>query len=579
MPFQVRGTGSSAPRCCSRAALVLTMFAACVTTMVATLALTVGNKWHDGDAAAHVGDEGAAIAGARLEPLSAAPQGPLEEKSVAIVVLFTTSLKSPSLSPTIDSAVILRASILEADREAARSTPQTAWAAAESNSSASSSFANGTLFDGDNFAAPASPRYAWRKEFVALVTPGIDSVWLRVLEALGFQVQLMDSPVARSEVRNPRVREELLTDGAMGIREMVKIEAFRMTAYDCVCVMDADLMVHASIDAALDRVCYTTSPATLLGDDAADSGERRTRRRRGVNVAAAVDAAQHDGRSPRRRSRAAAIRDREVLDDEALAPIVAPADVSSSTSSFSNQQQHHRHRRDKGKLLGWARGGWLPELINGGFLIFNPHAEGAASAHFAIAELLREGDFRVGTGWKGSGIGWTYGGRTLQGLLPYYFFKVLKKGTHDVEFNACVYNNMGQKRDGCRAIDPSKVVVNHFTGTCLKPWWCAPSPVTFCNHFTRRWWIAWRKIKSEIWAALPATARRAASDGHSDRGADITTATRLSGVNSTPPPSNETATSAAPPPPCDPGQFQPFSLDVLYACRGSQRCSSMLRRS
>lgn len=35
--------------------------------------------------------------------------------------------------------------------------------------------------------------------------------------------------------------------------------------------------------------------------------------------------------------------------------------------------------------------------------------------------MNEQGDWRKGLGWGGSGIGWFYGGATIQGLLPYFY--------------------------------------------------------------------------------------------------------------------------------------------------------------
>merc|ERR1719230_1557909 len=56
--------------------------------------------------------------------------------------------------------------------------------------------------------------------------------------------------------------------------------------------------------------------------------------------------------------------------------------------------------------------------VQGGFLLFKPNM----TDFEAIKELTREGDF-TGRGWKGSNIGWAYGGTGPDGLLAYYYHK------------------------------------------------------------------------------------------------------------------------------------------------------------
>jgi hypothetical protein len=121
----------------------------------------------------------------------------------------------------------------------------------------------------------------------------------------------------------------------------------------------------------------------------------------------------------------------------------------------------------------------------------------------------------------GSGVGWTYGGRTIQGLLPYYFLVELpalegvpeaaraaavaglaagaarrsKAGVHgrqlstkgtDLELNRCRYNNMVQL-EKCKKWEYEAVVSNHFTGDCVKPWWCQSASHPLCRRFADEW--------------------------------------------------------------------------------------------
>lgn len=70
--------------------------------------------------------------------------------------------------------------------------------------------------------------------------------------------------------------------------------------------------------------------------------------------------------------------------------------------------------------LGWTHGATADkgqELMNGGYLVIRPNPK-----HFEeMVALLKEGDFRDGSAWKGSGVGWVYGGRTIQGIVPMVF--------------------------------------------------------------------------------------------------------------------------------------------------------------
>jgi hypothetical protein len=52
-----------------------------------------------------------------------------------------------------------------------------------------------------------------------------------------------------------------------------------------------------------------------------------------------------------------------------------------------------------------------------------------------------EGDFRSGSAWGGSGIGWCWGGKTIQGVVPYYYHRVTEKG-RAIMLDRCYYNTM-----------------------------------------------------------------------------------------------------------------------------------------
>eukprot|EP00760_Papus_ankaliazontas_P034846 PhM_4_TR7521/c0_g1_i2/m.55202 len=138
--------------------------------------------------------------------------------------------------------------------------------------------------------------------------------------------------------------------------------------------------------------------------------------------------------------------------------------------------------------LFYTRGNWDSEPINGGVLLFVPSSTRGVPHYRAMMEVLAEGDFRPGTGWKGSGFGWTYGGRTVQGILPYWYLHVLK-GRESREIDRCVWNNMVMGE--CASRNTSSVVANHFTGdVCMKPWWCnaRQHKTALCSEFTKRWW-------------------------------------------------------------------------------------------
>lgn len=50
-------------------------------------------------------------------------------------------------------------------------------------------------------------------------------------------------------------------------------------------------------------------------------------------------------------------------------------------------------------------------------------------------------EFRMGSAWNGSKIGWFWGGMTVQGVLPYYYNAVTSPGRSQI-VDRCIYNTM-----------------------------------------------------------------------------------------------------------------------------------------
>ena len=147
--------------------------------------------------------------------------------------------------------------------------------------------------------------------------------------------------------------------------------------------------------------------------------------------------------------------------------------------------------------LGWTHGATADknqELMNGGYLIIKPNPHGMK--HFEdMVELLKEGDFRGGSGWKGSGVGWVYGGRTIQGIVPYYYLKVAVGD--ETEFHRCKYNNMVEI-EKCRNWTFPMVTSNHFTW-CQKPWYCITHQgQPLCDDLRASWWKRSHKFEIDI---------------------------------------------------------------------------------
>ncbi|KAJ9469968.1 hypothetical protein DIPPA_35960 [Diplonema papillatum] len=147
--------------------------------------------------------------------------------------------------------------------------------------------------------------------------------------------------------------------------------------------------------------------------------------------------------------------------------------------------------------LGYTHGAWTIEKVNGGYLVVRPDERSERDYH-NIYDIFREGDFRSGTGWKGK-VGWTYGGRTIQGLLPYYYLYGEGKGRGNY-MSRCLYNNMVNS-DECKPTKPEAVISNHFTGGCMKPWACARAAHPLCKALTDQWWED--VAVAEKWLGLP----------------------------------------------------------------------------
>lgn len=74
--------------------------------------------------------------------------------------------------------------------------------------------------------------------------------------------------------------------------------------------------------------------------------------------------------------------------------------------------------------------------MNGGFMVIRPNM-----VHYErMLALIYEGDFRDSTGWHGSGIGWCYGGQTIQGIVPYLYLGEIGQGVADIQLDRCIFN-------------------------------------------------------------------------------------------------------------------------------------------
>eukprot|EP01062_Namystynia_karyoxenos_P072857 TRINITY_DN6945_c0_g1_i1.p1 TRINITY_DN6945_c0_g1~~TRINITY_DN6945_c0_g1_i1.p1 ORF type:complete len:557 (+),score=158.50 TRINITY_DN6945_c0_g1_i1:56-1726(+) len=246
-----------------------------------------------------------------------------------------------------------------------------------------------------------NPGRAFEYSLLVLLSNTSDSL-RRPFDRLGWKVASLPLSVEPHDIRNPRISKEVWTDGAMGIWEMIKLEAWRPE------VVGAPGDLHAVLMVDLD-----------------------------VHFRGSIE--------------------------PALLPPWFPDEAT----------------------LAYTQGAWPIEKLNGGFLVIRT-GERTAEDYKNILALLREGDFRGGTGWKGAGYGWTYGGRTMQGLLPYYYIMGAGSGRAR-RLPRCVFNNMVNS-DECKRMQPAAVRSNHFTGGCMKPWTCNRMGHALCTGFHDDWW-------------------------------------------------------------------------------------------
>jgi hypothetical protein len=135
----------------------------------------------------------------------------------------------------------------------------------------------------------------------------------------------------------------------------------------------------------------------------------------------------------------------------------------------------------------------LKQPVQGGFMAVQPSEED----YTRIVGLYQTEKFS-GNGWGNSGLGYYWGGPTIQGILPYYYERVAKPNRRK-DLNRCVFNNMFDT-EACRAVDFKSVVSVHFT-SCPKPWTCNIPGHSFCISPIKTW-FEYRK-EAEAFYQIP----------------------------------------------------------------------------
>lgn len=147
-------------------------------------------------------------------------------------------------------------------------------------------------------------------------------------------------------------------------------------------------------------------------------------------------------------------------------------------------------------------------LTSGGFLVVRPSLETFEN----FKHVIKKGDFGT-RGWGGTNIGHFWGGQTIQGIIPYFYYSI-KPGESE-ELNRCEYNCMvdnpyvpdtticlDHKTDcqDCRIQNPEDVFSAHFT-LCQKPWTCCdhtnPKNAVLCENFHDKWFALRNEFELE----------------------------------------------------------------------------------
>lgn len=82
----------------------------------------------------------------------------------------------------------------------------------------------------------------------------------------------------------------------------------------------------------------------------------------------------------------------------------------------------------------------------GGFLVIRPNIDDYNS----YIDILIKGDYRSGSAWGGTKIGWFWGGKTIQGIVPYFYNKYTTPG-RSLILDRCIYNTMADT-ENCRCV-------------------------------------------------------------------------------------------------------------------------------
>ena len=144
--------------------------------------------------------------------------------------------------------------------------------------------------------------------------------------------------------------------------------------------------------------------------------------------------------------------------------------------------------------------------VQGGFLVLEPSEEDYTN----IINVMMTTEFRKGSAWNGTKIGWFWGGMTVQGVLPYYYRKV-SNPDRMVKLDRCYYNTMADT-PACSIQKVEDLTSAHFT-ICQKPWGCFNNPVSrLCGDLHHRWFKL--RKEAEKFYSLPSIPQACPKGGH-----------------------------------------------------------------
>jgi lipopolysaccharide biosynthesis glycosyltransferase len=249
--------------------------------------------------------------------------------------------------------------------------------------------------------------------FIAFVHPMVIKA-RKQLKKIGYHVIETTTPINSTAIKYEWFREHIERNGCCGASELIKLNAYRLTQYDKIVHLDADVIVLQIFNELYNNdysLIFTTDP----------------------NMA------------------------------------------------------DNRDLKNKEKLP-----------VQGGFLVIKPSIDD----YLNLVNIMLTTEFVLDRGWNNSGVGWYWGGMTIQGLLPYYYYLVSSPKRIKM-VDRCLYNTMADTKESeAQSIDEIKS--SHFT-VCQKPWTCRgwDKDEGLCGALHRKWFQL--RKEAAIFYGIPST--------------------------------------------------------------------------